>query len=76
MTHIFDWWNNLRQISVKKQVTQQGQHRCQSCGKSAAEEATLEINQIIPSSRGGRYEIDNLQLVCSECRSDNSTTID
>ncbi|MDP6587066.1 MAG: HNH endonuclease [Anaerolineales bacterium] len=76
MTHIFDWWNNLRQISIKRQVTQQAQHRCQYCGKSAAEEVTLEVDQIIPPSRGGRYDIDNLKLVCSECRSGNNTTID
>ena len=67
MIHIFDWWNDLRKRSVKKQVFQQANNQCQHCGKAAAEGVTLEIDHIIPTSRGGRYDISNLQLLCSEC---------
>ncbi|MBS60630.1 MAG: HNH endonuclease [Anaerolineaceae bacterium] len=76
MTHIFDWWNNLRQLSSKRQVATLEQHQCKYCGKPATEEVTLEIDQSIPSSRSGRYDHDNLQLMCSECRPVNGTTID
>jgi predicted restriction endonuclease len=67
MIHIFDWWNDLRKISFSKQVCHQANNQCQYCGKSAAEGVILEAKQIIPTSRGDRYDISNLQLMCSKC---------
>jgi diadenosine tetraphosphate (Ap4A) HIT family hydrolase/5-methylcytosine-specific restriction endonuclease McrA len=40
--------------------------RCQLCGISA-KERPLDVDHIIPRSRGGRTELANLQALCSKC---------
>ncbi|MGE0824015.1 MAG: HNH endonuclease [Candidatus Binatia bacterium] len=41
---------------------------CCSCGRSSKEEGiTLEVDHIIPRSRGGRDDIGNLQALCKKC---------
>ena len=39
-------------------------NKCQSCG---AEGADLQIDHIVPLSKGGRHELDNLTLLCPRC---------
>ena len=40
--------------------------RCQLCGISA-KDRPLDVDHIIPRSRGGKTEIANLQALCSKC---------
>jgi ATP adenylyltransferase len=40
--------------------------RCQLCGISA-KERPLDVDHIIPRSRGGKTELANLQALCSKC---------
>ena len=41
---------------------------CCSCGRSAKEHGiTLEVDHIIPRSKGGTDELDNLQTLCKKC---------
>ncbi len=40
--------------------------RCQLCGISA-KERPLDVDHIIPRSRGGKTELANLQTLCSKC---------
>ena len=40
--------------------------RCQLCGISA-KERPLDVDHIIPRSRGGKTELTNLQALCSKC---------
>jgi len=40
--------------------------RCQLCGISA-KERPLDVDHIIPRSRGGKTELVNLQALCSKC---------
>jgi hypothetical protein len=41
---------------------------CCSCGRSSKEEGiTLEVDHIIPRSKGGTDDIDNLQTLCKKC---------
>ena len=41
-------------------------YRCRECGKGR-DETSLEIDHIIPVSKGGTNHIDNLQTLCKEC---------
>lgn len=43
--------------------------RCQSCGKSPVTHPGIELHcdHIIPWSKGGRTNFDNLKTLCSEC---------
>ncbi len=41
---------------------------CCSCGRSSREEGiTLEVDHIIPRSKGGTDDLDNLQTLCKKC---------
>lgn len=39
---------------------------CQYCGRKAPE-VILEVDHIVPLSKGGKYIEDNLTLACKEC---------
>lgn len=41
-------------------------YKCNECGISK-EETSLEIDHIIPWSKGGQTHIDNLQVLCKKC---------
>lgn len=41
--------------------------RCVSCGRGADDGAILEVDHIIPRSKGGADTIDNYQTLCKEC---------
>ena len=44
-------------------------YRCQLCGATAQDGAKLEIDHIIPKSKGGTNDEDNLWVLCKECNS-------
>ena len=48
--------------------------RCRSCGASPATQpgVHLEVDHIIPWSKGGETELDNLQTLCSACNQGKS----
>ena len=48
--------------------------RCQMCGASAADGATLHIDHIIPVSLDGRTAVENLQTLCAACNMGKSNT--
>lgn len=41
--------------------------RCQTCGRSAKDGATLNVDHRIPVARGGSNQPDNLWTLCAEC---------
>jgi ATP adenylyltransferase len=43
---------------------------CQLCGISA-KERPIDVNHIVPRSRGGKSELANLQALCSKCNAQN-----
>jgi len=40
---------------------------CLSCGVEFTEDVIKNIDHIFPISRGGRHEIENLQVLCRTC---------
>jgi hypothetical protein len=45
--------------------------RCQYCGRSS-DEVTLEIDHLVPVSKGGTNDFDNLITACRECNKQKS----
>jgi ATP adenylyltransferase len=52
--------------TLRWQVISRALGRCEACGISSAERA-LEVDHIVPRSRGGSNELWNLQALCSLC---------
>ena len=57
--------------ATRVDVLRRDNHRCVYCGVSA-KKAELEIDHIIPFSKGGSNAISNLQTLCSVCNKGKS----
>ena len=60
---------NVRTISGKTRldVFERDDYRCQMCGRTVEDGIKLHIDHIVPFSKGGSNEMDNLQVLCHEC---------
>ena len=60
-----------RQIGAKRrlQILQHDNFKCTNCGKSPAidREVYLEIDHLLPHSKGGSEDDDNLVTLCRDC---------
>lgn len=60
-----------RKISskTKLEILQKYNFKCVSCGNSPAnnENVKLEIDHIVPISKAGSNDLDNLQVLCKQC---------
>jgi hypothetical protein len=52
---------------VRYDVFERDGHRCCSCGARVGGGVALHVDHIVPVSRGGLSELDNLQTLCSSC---------
>ncbi len=52
--------------SVREYVLSRDNQQCRGCGKQGSK-ANLQIDHIIPVSRGGSNDISNLQTLCRKC---------
>lgn len=59
----------VRTISGKTRldVFERDDYRCQMCGRTVDDGIKLHIDHIVPFSKGGSNEMDNLQVLCHEC---------
>lgn len=54
-------------LSLRYDILKRDQFRCQICGRTAAEGVALEIDHVVPISKGGKTVPSNLQTLCREC---------
>ena len=66
-----DPFNRKREINLRTRflVMQRDNFKCRLCGASPANnpEIVLQIDHIVPWSKGGKTTIENLQTLCSNC---------
>lgn len=74
----FILWTDTKKTSDKKRkrtisgrtrqnVLMRDNYTCQICGATVKDGAKLEIDHIIPYSKGGTNKEDNLQVLCQQC---------
>ena len=63
--------------ALKKAILERDNYTCQNCGNSIYKEPNLllEIDHIIPVSKGGETEPDNLQTLCWRCNRSKSDSL-
>lgn len=60
--------------ALRHLVYQRDNYKCKECGKSNIE-TQLEIDHIIPFSKGGLTVLENLQTLCRDCNHSKHTRI-
>ena len=53
--------------SLRYDVLKRDNYKCCICGYSAKDGEKLQVDHIIPISKGGKTELSNLQTLCSRC---------
>lgn len=53
--------------TLRFKIMQRDQFRCKYCGATTDDNAKLEIDHIVPVSKGGDNDPENLQTLCFEC---------
>lgn len=59
-------------LDLRYRILERDHHRCRKCGKTDAFE-NLEIDHIIPISKGGKSSPDNLQVLCHQCNKEKDS---
>lgn len=62
--------------SMRYDVLKRDGFRCVLCGMSAKDGAILHVDHIIPVSKGGKTEINNLRTLCEKCNIGKSNKIE
>lgn len=53
--------------NIRYDVLRRDNFRCKICGASANDGVKLEVDHIVPVSKGGKSTMDNLQTLCERC---------
>lgn len=63
----------LINYTLREEVLKRDGYKCCVCGKTEKDGVRLEIDHIIPVSKGGQSTISNLQTLCSSCNAKKNT---
>jgi hypothetical protein len=65
----FESAKEKRSISLKlrDEILRRDKFKCVYCGRGPSDGVKLHVDHIIPFSKGGSSEADNLQTLCEEC---------
>lgn len=55
-----------KRLKLRFEILQKHNFRCKYCGRNG-ETVSLEIDHIIPKSKGGKNILDNYTVACREC---------
>lgn len=61
--------------SLRRKIMIRDKYTCQICGKYMPDEIGLQIDHIIPVSKGGKTVPSNLQVLCSRCNGHKSNNL-
>ena len=61
--------------SLRYRVLERDGFCCQICGSKRIDGIKLEVDHIVPISKGGRTELNNLQTLCERCNRGKSNRI-
>ena len=61
---------------VRQNVLMRDDYSCQICGATVKDGAKLEIDHIIPVSKGGSNKEKNLQVLCQKCNREKHNRTD
>ena len=53
--------------NIRYNVLRRDNFTCQKCGATVQDGVKLEVDHIIPVSKGGKTNMNNLQTLCNRC---------
>ena len=62
--------------SLRYDILKRDGYRCKICGSKSCDDVKLHIDHIIPVSKGGTTDRENLQTLCDRCNSGKSNKYD
>lgn len=66
---------NLMTPQLRKRIIRRDNYTCQKCGKYMPDGVGLQVDHIIPISKGGKTVESNLQVLCSKCNGHKSNKV-
>lgn len=66
----------LMKAPLKQLIAERDNYTCQICGKYMPDGVGLQIDHIVPVSRGGKSVPSNLRVLCSKCNEKKGNKLD
>lgn len=63
-------------VGLRYDILRRDNFKCQICGRSQADGIKLHVDHIIPFSKGGKTEPNNLRTLCQDCNLGKSNKIE